>query len=174
MNVFLRFPNVSTALQDATDVPGTAKISGLSDVFHTICNMVIILYICLQKFQVFFLVANPCCSFFQYFCFFRFRVIQKILMLRNRSFIVYGRIVLRIMKVLDLKEPWLFWCNFFYLVICWCIFNCPYISLFVFITKQYTQRINKNHEEYESDFKHKNDGQETFVLYMPNMPWDIY
>jgi hypothetical protein len=34
-------------------------------------------------------------------------------MLRNRSFIVYGRIFLRIMKVLDLKEPRLFWCNFF-------------------------------------------------------------
>ena len=40
------------------------------------------------------------------------------------------------------------------------------LSIFVYITEQYIQGINKNHQECGSNFKHQSDRQEIFLLYM--------
>jgi len=57
-----------------------------------------------------FLMANFCCSFFHYFFFFNFRIIYRILLrLRNKSFIVYCRVLITLMKVQDFV-----WCNSFF------------------------------------------------------------
>jgi hypothetical protein len=46
---FLQIPDVSSALQNATDGLGTAE-DHISDVLHTVCNMAFIIYIyCLNK-----------------------------------------------------------------------------------------------------------------------------
>jgi len=56
--------------------------------------------------KFYFMMANLCRSFFHYF-FFRFGIIQRIFMLRNKSFIVYCTVLIAIIKVQDVKEPWL-------------------------------------------------------------------
>ena len=64
------------------------------------------LIVCRQS-KFYFLMANLCCSFFHYF-FFSFRIIQRIFMLSNKSFIVYCTVLITITNVQDIKEPWFF------------------------------------------------------------------
>jgi len=49
-------------------------------------------------------MAYLCRSFFHYF-FFSFRIIQRVFMLGNKSFIVYCTILIAIIEVQDIKEP---------------------------------------------------------------------
>jgi len=104
-NVFLRFSGISPALQDASYVLGTAEDQAFQMSSTVICNMVIFykFVVCRQS-KFCFLMANLCCSFFHYF-FFSFRIIQRIFMLRNKSFIVYCTVLITITNVQDIKEP---------------------------------------------------------------------
>ena len=75
-----------------------------------------------------------------------FKIIQRILKLRNKSFIVYCSPHQNHQGPLhcqDLKEPWLCVVSFFWLVVSWCKWNCPYFSQIVYIREWYTKGTNK-------------------------------
>ena len=108
-NVFLHFPDVSPALQDASYVLGTAEDQAFQMSSTVICNAVIFhkFFVCRQS-KFCFLMANLCCSFFHCFFFFSFRIIQRVFMVSNKSFIVNCTFLITITNVQDIKEPWFF------------------------------------------------------------------
>jgi len=95
-------------------------------------------------------------------------------MLRKKSFIVYRRVFITIVKIkaiftVNTQKSHVCVCCSFFLSGHSSLKMKLYFSVILYIREQYTQGINNDHQECESNFKHKNDGQETFLLYMPNL-----
>ena len=127
---------------------GTAEDQAIQMSSTVICNMVIFYkFIVCRQWKFYFLMANLCHSFFHYF-FFSFRIIQRVFMLSNKSFIVYCTVLITITNVQDIKEPWILWCNFFMWSFVKWKWNCPYFSLFS------TESTNKMQQLFKLSFKY--------------------